>query len=165
VTLEMAQRLSSMGEEVALLAMLDSYPHPRYLAPRERLRLRTRSLRRRALSLAGAAVSRFRPPEISGKGPSAGARGMSAAVRRVRDCANQALARYRPRFYPGRIRFVRAAEVTGFPADPIPVWSGLAKEFLVETVSGDHLGMMTTHFKELARTLSFYVLEAQAKFR
>src|SRR5438132_10198969 len=47
VTLEMAQRLSESGEKVALLAMLDSYPHISYLSPGQRLRLTTRLMARR----------------------------------------------------------------------------------------------------------------------
>src|SRR5438445_11545709 len=47
VTLEMAQRLRESGEKVALLTMLDSYPHIRYLSHGQRLRLTTRLLARR----------------------------------------------------------------------------------------------------------------------
>src|SRR5580700_6067711 len=48
VTLEMAQRLITDGEKVALLAMLDSYPDIRYLSLAERARLLTRLTTRRA---------------------------------------------------------------------------------------------------------------------
>ncbi|MGA8069701.1 MAG: hypothetical protein WCA47_20370, partial [Terriglobales bacterium] len=64
---------------------------------------------------------------------------------------------YRPRFYPGRINFVRAAIPTDFPADPAAIWSRLAQEFEVETVPGDHLGIMTTHHEALASVLSRYL--------
>ena len=64
VVLEMAQRLSANGEKVALLAMLDAYPHIRYLSLGQRARLdcasgKTRialacqSQRKRAVSTAG----------------------------------------------------------------------------------------------------------------
>src|ERR1700733_1520922 len=39
VMLEMAQRLRERGEQIGLLALLDSYPHARYLSRSERLRL------------------------------------------------------------------------------------------------------------------------------
>ena len=39
VMLEVAQRLSENGEKVGLLAMLDSYPHMKYLSAGQRLRL------------------------------------------------------------------------------------------------------------------------------
>src|SRR5208283_362006 len=45
VTLEMAQRLSARGEKIALLAMLDAYPHISHLPLGQRLRIRARRAR------------------------------------------------------------------------------------------------------------------------
>jgi acetoacetyl-CoA synthetase len=170
VTLEMAQRLRESGEKVALLAMLDSYPHMRYLSIGQRFRLRTRLLARRLsavmkLGIRGAlsyvlhpsqrplliSTDRYRPPN--------GVL-LSPAMQRVRDSAYLALTRYRPRFYRGKIRFVRAEISTEFPDDPVAVWRKLAEEFEVETVPGDHLGIMTTHFDTLASVISRFVKEA-----
>ena len=170
VTLEMAQRLHESGEKVALLAMLDSYPHIRYLSHGQRLRLTTRLLARRLsavikLGMRGAvsyvlrpsqrplliSTDRYRPPN--------GVL-LSPAMRRVRDSAYLALTRYRPRSYAGKIRFVRAEIGTEFPDDPVAVWGKLAEEFEVETVPGDHLGIMTTHFDTLASVISCFVKEA-----
>jgi hypothetical protein len=81
-------------------------------------------------------------------------------MQRVRQSAYLALTRYQPRFYPGNIRFVRAAIPTDFPADPGAVWSSLAGKFEVETVPGDHLGIMTTYCENLASVISRYVGEA-----
>ena len=81
-------------------------------------------------------------------------------MQRTRECAYSALTRYRPRFYAGKIRFVRAAIPTDFPADPAAVWGHLANEFEVETVPGDHLGIMSTHHEKLAAAVSRYVQEA-----
>ena len=81
-------------------------------------------------------------------------------MQRVRDCAYAALRRYRPGFYPGKISFVRAQVVTDFPCDPGAVWSGLANEVVVETVPGDHLEIMTTHYARLASVLSRFVRDA-----
>ncbi len=50
-TLEMARRLSSNGETVALLAMVDSYPHSSQLALEQRLRLLARRAKRRMSSI------------------------------------------------------------------------------------------------------------------
>jgi len=170
VTLEMAQRLHESGEKVALLAMLDSYPHIRYLSHGQRLRLTTRLLARRLsavikLGMRGAvsyvlrpsqrplliSTDRYRPPN--------GVL-LSPAMRRVRDSAYLALTCYRPRSYAGKIRFVRAETGTEFPDDPVAVWGKLAEEFEVETVPGDHLGIMTTHFDSLASVISRFVKEA-----
>src|SRR5450432_1342480 len=47
IALEMAQQLSSSGEIVALLAMMDSYPHPKQLSLWQRTRLASRLIKRR----------------------------------------------------------------------------------------------------------------------
>src|SRR5439155_25746022 len=67
---------------------------------------------------------------------------------------------YQPTFYPGKISFVRAQVVTDFPYDPAAVWDSLASEIVVETVPGDHLEIMTTHYAQLAAVLSRLVREA-----
>ena len=79
---------------------------------------------------------------------------------RVRQSAYLALTRYRPRFYSGKIRFVRAAIPTAFPADPAAVWAHLAAGFEVETVPGEHLEIVTTHYEELGTAISRYTEEA-----
>jgi thioesterase domain-containing protein/acyl carrier protein len=149
VALEMAQRLTANGEKVALLAMLDAYPHLRYLPLEQRIRLvarqATRGLRMRANSGESAP---YQPP--------AGVL-LTPAMQRMRDSAYLALTRYRPRFYRGRINFVRAEISSGFPADAAAVWAPLAEKIEVETVPGDHLGMITTYYEELAAVLSGYL--------
>jgi acetoacetyl-CoA synthetase len=152
VTLEMAQQLIASGEKVALLAMLDSYPHSSRLSRGQRARLSARqtwrSLARRLRWLG------VPPPfETIVEAP------RSEAQLRFRDSSYRSLENYEPRFYPGKIKFVRAAVPTDFPADPIAVWSGLARQFELKTVPGDHLGMMTTHFDSLASAISSCVQE------
>ena len=83
-------------------------------------------------------------------------------MQRARDSAYTALARYRPRFYSGTIKFVRAGVVSNFPDDPAAVWSSLAGKFQVETVPGDHLGILGTHFESLASVISRYLDEASS---
>ncbi len=48
VMLEMAQRLTENGEKIALLAMLESYPHPKFLSLKQRVRLGSRLANQRA---------------------------------------------------------------------------------------------------------------------
>jgi acetoacetyl-CoA synthetase len=170
VTLEMAQRLTAVGEKVALLAMLDSYPDIRYLSLAQRARVVTRLATRRATTTmklpVGEAVSlmicpsrrRSPAPKVSYQPPVNVS--LSPALQRARECAYLALTRYKPRFYAGRIKFVRAEIPTDFPADPAAVWAHLADEFEVETVPGDHLGIMSTHYEKLASAISRYVEEA-----
>ena len=85
---------------------------------------------------------------------------LSPAMQRARERAYLALTRYRPQFYPGTIKFVKAEIPTAFPADPAAVWAHLANKFEVETVPGDHLEIMSTHYEQLASALSRYVEKA-----
>jgi len=155
VALEMAQQLIAEGEKIGLLAMLDSYPHVSHLSRGQRARLSIRQTwRRAARRLQWLGVS---PPyqtvlEVS----------PSPVLQHFRDSAYLALERYQPRFYPGKINFVRAAIPTDFPADPAAVWSHLAREFELETVPGDHLGIMTTHFESLGSAISGYLRRLSA---
>ncbi len=162
VMLELAQRLSGKGDQVALLAMMDSYPHASRLSIGQRARLFCSQAMRRAsaaLHLNGAIRSSqcqgwtgiYRAPEGTSFAP---------AMRRVRNKADLALKRYQPRFYGGSIKFIRAEVASSFPADPVPVWAHLAAEFVVETVPGDHLGMLTTYFQRSASTLTRHLRSA-----
>ena len=170
VAFEMAQRLTADGEQVALLAMLDSYPDIRYLSFAQRARLVVRLATRRATSAmklpVGEALSLvIRPSRRRSLAPRVSYQlpvdvSLSPAMQRARESAYLALTRYRPRFYHGKIRFVRAEIPTDFPANPAAVWAHLADKFEVETVPGDHLGIMSTHYEKLASALSRYIEEA-----
>lgn len=151
VTLEMAQRLSADGEKVALLALVDAYPHKRYLSVAQYLRRLVRRATRDAWSLIAS------PPKASnGREFDVVAR----VTQRMREADCLALRGYHPRFFRGTIRFVKAEISSDFPEKPAAVWSHLAEKFEVETVPGDHVGMIATHFKELAAVLSRYLAEA-----
>jgi acetoacetyl-CoA synthetase len=171
VMLEIAQRLSLSGEKVALLAMLDTYPHDRCLPLRERARLVARLTKRRAttvmrspmrdaLSYINRGIERrlrfFGNQRSAGHAPTIGA-SSAQAVQRVQDSSYVALRRYRPRFYNGEIKFVRAEIRTDFPDNPAVAWAPLAAEFQVETVPGDHLGMVRTYAESLANVVSRYL--------
>jgi hypothetical protein len=81
-------------------------------------------------------------------------------MQRVRASAYLALTRYRPRFYRGEIKFVRAEISSSFPADAAAVWQPLAENVEVATVPGDHLGIIATHYKSLASVVSRYLAES-----
>jgi thioesterase domain-containing protein len=169
VTLEIAQRLSENGERVALLAMLDSYPHKRYLRFEQFMRL----IARRAKRHAGIAMqlpirqalyylthrserpshaSRDGGEEIINQPPMN--EPLTPTIENVRDANIRALTRYRPSFYRGKINFVRAEISTYFPHDAAAVWADSADEFELETVPGDHRSMLHTHAETLASVLS-----------
>jgi acetoacetyl-CoA synthetase len=174
LALEMAQRLSDDRESVALLALMDTYPHPRYFPPSERLRLIAKRMRNRIslvkkLSLRGAfshSVRAFQRrlhlARVRHRTPSPGTSRLSFAqtLSRVEASNFVAMAHYRPRFYRGKIRFVRPEGDNYLPSDPAALWKGLAAELEVEIVPGDHLGMVNTHFENLAAVLTRYVKEA-----
>ena len=62
--------------------------------------------------------------------------------------------RYRPQFYRGNVKFVRAGSNSYFPDDPAAVWGKLTDEFEVETVPGNHLDIITDQFESLAAALT-----------
>ena len=175
VTLEMAQRLAERGERVALLAMLESYPHRNHLRYAQRVRLVARLAKHHLTTLLqlppGEALSYIRHPaerlvyvSRDGSGSTRNRPPTSIsdndAMKRMRDSGYRALKDYRPRFYCGKIKFVRAAVSLRFPDNPASIWANLAKEFEVETVPGDHTGIITNHFETLAAVLSRFLQEA-----
>ncbi len=152
VTLEIARRLSDRGEKIALLAMLDSYPHQRHLSVGQRVRLASRVARQRAASL-------LRQGDLGRSGVN---KNESKNVleqptfeppARMREYQSRALRNYHPRFYGGKVRFLRPAIPTQFPDDPVAVWAQLVKQMEVESVPCDHFGMLTTHVGEVASIL------------
>ena len=163
VTLEMAQRLSENGEKLSLLVMVDSYSHFRYLPLEQRAGVVARRLKR----YASARLHRGDSPSRTSQDDTGNVpnrpqfpESFERTMRLVRDSANRAWMHYRPRFYKGTIKFVRAEIPTEFPDDAVAAWGKLAGQFVVETVPGDHLGMLTTHFESLGAVLSHYLAEA-----
>jgi thioesterase domain-containing protein len=177
VMLEIAQRLLATGEKVALLAMLDSYPHLRHLSPAERARviaLRvkghlseiTQSSPRDALSYVirrWQHRSRSSKAQGDSKPPSPMDMSPTLLAQFVEGQTDLALSRYRPKFYPGKITFLQSETESYFPVNPRAVWAHLASEFECETVPGDHQGMLTTHFDRLGAVLSRYLREASSE--
>jgi acetoacetyl-CoA synthetase len=165
VALEIAQRLSAGGEKIALLALVESYPHRNQLGLVQRMLVSLRLAKRQARLLSASAFGRTRS-EISapfgGKASQSShyERLMRDVSKRMRGSAHMALKRYRPQFYRGEMRFVRAEIGTIFPDDPVAVWSHLAEEFEIETIPGDHWSVLTTGFDKLGSTLTDYLHEA-----
>ncbi len=170
VALEMAQRLMQQRKQIALLAMIDAYPHPRYLSAAQRLQLGAQRAKRRFLELkrkrVGEGLSYLREGierrwKIAGVGSRSQASHLSLeqTTARVKRKAYVALGQYRPRPYSGTIQFIKSDTDTYFPGNPVPVWAHLAQSFEVETVRGSHLNMVTTHYEGLAAVLTRYVTE------
>lgn len=167
VALEIARRLLVAGEKVALLALVDSYPEKSHLPPLQRMFLSLRQGKRRVGSIIESSLARTRvkSTEISnryGFQREQFDRSTDTVLQRMRDADYLALRRYDPQFYPGKIKFVKAGISTCFPDNPTAVWAHLAEELEVETAPGDHVGMITTHCRNLGAILSVYVRESTA---
>jgi acetoacetyl-CoA synthetase len=174
VALEMAQRLTEQGEKIALLALLETYPHVRNLAFRERARLnkllvkyhlsniKGKSIREKIDYVMDSSHRRTRSNSDSVRKTGEGVPfepTLGTAMQRVRDAGFLAWNRYQPRYYPGEIKFVKAGVESYFPDDPQSVWGKLAQGFECETVPGDHHEILTTHYKELAAVVSRFLDE------
>jgi acetoacetyl-CoA synthetase len=162
IALEMAQQLSSSGEIVALLAMMDSYPHPTHLSLRQRIRLALR--RSKVVGSEHGVGKTSAPPHVTHISADY-AQPTPSAMRRAYDSAYLAWTRYRPRFYHGKIHFVRAAVPTIYPDNSVAVWGKLADEVEVQTVPGDHHEILTKNFEILGSVLSRYLAEALKALR
>jgi acetoacetyl-CoA synthetase len=173
VTLDMAQRLSEAGEKIALLAMIESYPDRRFQPMNQRMRIYFRLLKKHAskvrqLPLREAISYLFRSSgriERLSQDPAAGRSqpgpiSFAQIVQRARAAGYQALSHYRPRFYPGKINFVKAETSLDFPDDAVAVWAHLAAEVAVEPVPGDHHGILAGDSEYLGSVLSRYLREA-----
>ena len=176
VAFEMAQRLAERGKEVALLALVDAYPHPHFLPIADRVRLFAERMRnhaehmrklslpssvsyfmegfKRRLHFPGALHESQRPPEAQGLTFG------EANLRRVNQKAYLAYTRYRPRFYPGTVKFVTTEIKSFVPVSPATVWGPLTGRIEIEVIPGDHLNVVTTEFKGLASVLTRYIQEA-----
>lgn len=157
VALEMARTLTSQGQAVGLLSMIDSYPDIDFLSTGERIRLSVQRAKQRALNLVRPQGTRIR---LGGLASQDDISTFAPAFERVREAAFKALRKYEPRFYPGAVKFVRASEVTLFPANPTTIWSRLVGKIEVDSVPGDHLGMLTNQYETLASVLNRYLAMA-----
>jgi thioesterase domain-containing protein len=174
VALEMAQRLLHHGKRVALLALIDTYPHPRFMPAPMRAWLFARRMRRhaatmskmpasRALSYLGRGVQRklhlAAPLVIDERPPMS----LATTMPRVNHRAYRAYFNYHPRFYPGAIKFVTTEDKTFFPSDPKSVWKHLTDDFEAAMIPGNHLSIVSTEYRQLAEALTRFVEKADIK--
>ncbi|MGH9326855.1 MAG: alpha/beta fold hydrolase [Terriglobia bacterium] len=167
VMLEVSRQLFEGGEEIGLLALIDSYPHPCRLSPGERVRLIGRGMGRDVsrfrLSAASAFhLGRFRRAQASPeKGlrsglPIAGCAGLA----KVRDAAYQAWTHYEPHPYRGPVKFIRAQVLTNYPAKPAAAWKSLLASLEVESAPGNHAELIGSGVESLGRMLTEHLVGA-----
>jgi acetoacetyl-CoA synthetase len=162
VTFEIARHLCRDGEKIALLAMLDSYPHRTRLPTRQHARLLLRLAKERAASFIHLRGHDLRSQVGEGSNASASDQppldeGAALALQRVKEYQGRAWRKYRPRFYEGKISFVKAAISSFLPENPTAVWAPLATQIEIVTVPGNHGEMLTTQAGSLASVLSHFL--------
>jgi acetoacetyl-CoA synthetase len=169
IALEMAQQLIENGRCVPLLFLVDAYPHPRFLEPNQRKRLFLRRMGRhfekmRQLSLPAAFFyfikgfkNRLRVFSTRSKTLAKPYHERDSALKLVETKAYDALAVYKPKFYPGKINFVAPDEKSFFPERPEPVWANLANELEVDFIPGNHLNIVTSQSQALAAVVTRHI--------
>jgi thioesterase domain-containing protein len=157
IMLEIARLLMDINKEVPLLVMVDTYPHMGRLAAGQQIRLLARLSRHRFSSMLRMKSS-LRDNQ-SGCPNEYADRTLAVAASRVRVAQLNAWKKYRPRFYNGKITFIKADTVTYFPADPVAIWRRLVKDLEVKSVPGDHLGILLAHSQHLATALSCHLTD------
>ena len=183
VALEIAQLLMQAGELPALVVCLDTYIHPQYWPLATRLGVRRRRVANRLSTLARLPLSeiaayigrRATRGSVAGRSGSAD-RGRGDApsrwfpvdpalpmqVQRVHRSSLAALARHRPRYYPGTVVFFNPRLNLNYPRNPTRMWRSLAEVFEVEEVAGDHRTMVGADCADLAARLGVRMREALA---
>jgi acetoacetyl-CoA synthetase len=174
VALEMAHRLAATAQNIDLLVMIDSYPplqnaaFAQWLGVYARraahgvarlLRLRRTTASPHAGRASNQTWNTTQWPAGQAKVPNSLGIAFTPAMRRVQEYATKALRDYRPRYYHGRIRFVRAGTPLHFPDNPSQAWAKFTDQLEVETVPGDHHELLTTHYESLAGVISRYLDE------
>jgi thioesterase domain-containing protein len=162
VMLEVANRLRERGEQVAFCALLDTYPHPRYWPMGCRIRFIAQRVGHHANKLKSLSWRAVIPYVITryklflellrlpGRHKINDTFWDSPKER----LGNVAWIRHLPRYYNGRITFLRAESTTTFPKDPKSVWRKLVAGLEIHTVPGDHRTMFDDYFESLASQLS-----------
>jgi len=157
VALEIARSLSDAGEEIGFLAMLDSYPARKYFALAQRIRWEWSQTYRRSVD-AWKRAKRFPSLLASRLGGNSDRHSheldsLERAMARTKKAQYEALQHYRPRYYGGKVIFVKAEIPSYFPADPAPVWRRLVEKLEVEVMPGNHLDMLNAQVENLAYLL------------
>lgn len=146
VMMEIAHRLQAEGEAIAFLAMIDTYPNRIYLRPSQQLPLLLRAVWRRLSPMRHLlqAKTRSEVPQSS----------IDLARKRIHDAEAVAWKSYRPRFYAGKVFFLRAAATTFYPKNARAVWAPLVQELELHDVPGDHTSLIAGQHKLVADLLT-----------
>jgi acetoacetyl-CoA synthetase len=176
IMLEVAARLSGQGESAALLAFIDTYPAPRYWPLGGWIESLIRRIKLHLWTLAKMPPSKSIPFLIKlcrnfsmhlrsrrGGSPQPQLSILDEdppALQQLRISAIQAFDQYEPKYYPGKLTFLKAEIMTRFPSNPAKVWSKLCSKLEIYGFPCDHVGMISTHADKVAAQLSLCIEKA-----
>jgi acyl-coenzyme A synthetase/AMP-(fatty) acid ligase/thioesterase domain-containing protein/acyl carrier protein len=177
---ETARQLRAEGREIALLALLESYPHIRFWPRRHWLAL----LGRRCLShlsvmrrLAPRDIAPYAAARLSslmrrlaartGLPPGLVTNGRDGQLHRIPLALAAAERRYRPPRYDAAVIFFQPETTSGdsghaLPEDPLSVWRPLIGDMEIHRVPGDHASMISGEARSLAAALDWEIDKAIA---
>ena len=170
IAFEMAKRLRAQGDDIALLALLDTQTHARqwpldvWAAKLwQRAAHHTRALGKVSwrrmphycLALAGSLHRRLTwRLGREGAAPNTGP-GIPAALQAVYAATLGAAATYRPSFYDGPITLLKSELGNPMMADPARIWKKYVRVLQMHIVPGDHYSMIRgEHGSQLAEILN-----------
>ena len=158
VAIEVARLLRESGEEIALLGLIDTLFDHRFWPMRVFLRSQARLIRRhltvllrlplnqmipvlfnRSQRLFLRFVKRQIPSSLTISTPK-----VETATAIERHCVS-IMGNCRPKYYAGKITFFNAENHDEYGCDPAELWQGLATEIERWTISGTHVGIVTSN--------------------
>jgi acetoacetyl-CoA synthetase len=161
VTLEMAQQITRTGEKVALLVLIETFPRWRYMSLWQNAliarRLGNRAIEKLLYRLKIRSHAGGDECKNVGDYPRLG-KAFAPVMERNGRTDILFWKHYKPQYYDGKITYIgRTQGGAKFPTNPAAVWGPLAKEFVMEKVAGDHLGIMSNNYEDLAALLSGFL--------
>lgn len=181
VAVEIARRLAERNEPIGLLALLDTFPHPRHWPLRQRLDYfvlrrirealaalselsrhevasyisgRLRLLLQRSAALVTGTQSFLQAPDY-----------LPPAIRAVFEGGIAALDHYRPRYFPGKVHFLVCGYHAYPPESPRAVWGRLFEQIEVHAVPAGHADDASVHAAYVAHWLFDRIQEALSQDR
>jgi thioesterase domain-containing protein len=161
VALEIARHLTEGGDDVGLLAMIDSYPPLEILKRRQFLKVKVIRQKHHIATMIQELLGSSRHHRREQKDDPPVEMPRTQAMQRLQEESDyRTLGTFQRRFYNGTIRFIKAGDDWVYPLDPKATWARWAKEVRIETAPGDHVGVIRTHYDSLGSMLSRYLQEA-----
>lgn len=175
VAMEMARRLGA--ENIDHLLLLDAFTHPQTWPVLSRAQVRAAKLARRIACKAkqsphkvlgdvlhkarGGIANRGRKQNVAERAAEVRdwlgtvSPDLPAPLRETRIAGSAALIAYWPKYYPGKVTFLRAGSIDDtFPIFARNVWRRLVKDITLLTIPGNHRSLVTEHAASTAEAIS-----------